>query len=201
MSGTGKAKSNDESFESFQLIQNAKFENFMAQNTNIDHAQFFVTPPPQTLTSFNNYLNLGTGGVFGFPHGWNASITQIVSGAIDIGRGTSKTAGHVIVQAESGTTDTLTDINNFVYSYQDVTIQADTGDTITLNETGNIVLGNSITEIILNGDEQIRLRYDIRTDKWRAFVGAGGGTGGAISVATLGIDVLIDDPVVGTVID
>jgi len=178
---TGKAKSNNESFEGFQLKNNAKFENFMNQNSNIDHGQFFTTAPP-SLKSLSSFLNLGLGGVIGSVVGYNASIVQIVDDAIDIGRDSGKLASHIIVQAETGTTDTLDTIKNFVWQYEDITIQADIGDTITISTGGtsgsDIFLGNGVTSVTLNSTEQMRLRYDIRSNRWTIFLGAGTGGGG-----------------------
>ncbi len=180
---SGKAKSNDKTFEAFQQTQNAKFENFMAQNTNIDHAQFFTAPPPQS--NIKKFLELGLGNVMGGALGYNASVIEITSGAIDIGFGSGKFASHIIVEAEGGAggTDFLTDIQNFVYSYQDLTIQAANGNIIIVETVGslpsNIFLGQGVSSITLNPNEQLRLRYDIVAQRWTAFTGAaGGGAGG-----------------------
>jgi len=175
----GKARSNDESFEAFQLKQNSKFENFMDQNANIDHAQFFTSAPPDKVV--RTFLRKGFGGVMGSPIGWNASIVTIDAGAIDIGRQSGKLAGHVIVQAETGTADTLTDIDNFVFSYQDLVIQADAGDTITVDNTGNLFLGDGVTDLTIKGSEMLRLRYDILLNKWGVFLGGEASGGGGVS--------------------
>jgi len=169
---TGKARSNDEDFIAKQLTSNAKFETFMSQNSNIDHGQFLTNPQPEF--DINKFLQLGRPNVIGGVIGYTASIIPIVSGAIDIGLDSSKLSSHVIVQAETGTVDTLSSINNFVISYEDITIQADTGDVITVDDTDNIFLGDGVTSIVLNSNEQLRLRYDIRANKWSVFIGSAG---------------------------
>lgn len=190
---TGKARSNDESFEAYQLKQNAKFENFLAQNTNIDHGQFFTSAPPQR--DLRTFLNKEFGGVMGGVIGYNPSVVGIVSGAINIGRGSGKLSSHVIIQAESGTTDTLTDIQNFVFGYQDLTIQADTGDTITVSTGGttgsDIFLGNGVTSITLNSTEQLQLRYDTIANRWATFIDTtSGGSSGVSFPITPTINIL-----------
>lgn len=174
---TGKARSNSESFEAFQLEQNAKFENFMNQNSNINGSQFFITPPPKPTNPLA-FLSKQYGGIIAASIGYNASVTQIISGAIDIGRDSGKLSSHIIIQAETGIADVLDSINNFIFQYQDITIQADTTDTITVSTSGNIFLGDSVSSVILNPNEQLRLRYDIITNKWTAFKDTTSGGGG-----------------------
>ena len=173
----GNIRSHNKSFESDQMDKNAKFENFMNQNTNRDHAQFFTTPPP-IQKSFKDYLNLNQGGVLASPLGWNPSVATISSGAIDIGRDSGKLAGFVIIAAESGTADDLTDINNFVYGYQDLTILADAGDTITVKNTGNI---NITEDLVLTDSQAAMLFYNIVSNSWEVKGGIGDGGGGGTS--------------------
>lgn len=180
MSATGKAKSNDESFEASQLKFNAKIENFLDINVNIDHGQFFTTAEP--ATNFHQLFFNVSGDIITGAIGYSASVVEIASGSIDIGRTTGKYASHIIVQAETGTTDTLTDIQNFVLGYQDITIQADTGDTITISTGGttgsDIFLGDGVSSVTLNSTEQIRLRYDIIANRWSSFIDTTSGGGG-----------------------
>ncbi len=189
---TGKARSNDELFEAYQLKQNAKFENFLAQNTNIDHGQFFTSAPPQR--DLRTFLNKEFGGVMGGVIGYNPSVVTITSGVINIGRDSGKLSSHVIIQAESGTTDTLTDIQNFVFGYQDLTIQADTGDTITVSTGGttgsDIFLGNNITSVTLNSTEQLQLRYDTIANRWATFIDTTSGGSGVSFPITPTVNIL-----------
>jgi len=164
---TGKARSNDESFEAFQQKFNRKAEAFMSQNSNIDHGQFFTTPPPNN----NNKSPLFTsGGVMDGAIGYNASKIQIVSDTIDIGGNSGKYAGVVILESETGTTDTLSTINNFQLSFQGLKLIAKVGHTITIDNADNIDVLSSIT---LTNQAFVTLRYDILTNKWKIEGGSG----------------------------
>lgn len=170
----GKARSNSESFEAFLLNKVAKLENQSNQNSNINGSQYFITPPPQD--SIKQFLKMGTGGVLGGPLAWNPSVATIDTGAIDIGHGSGKLSGFVIVAAESGTADDLTDINNFVFGYQDLTLLADSGDTITIKNSGNI----DITEdLVLSDSQAATFFYNTVDDKWQIKGGIGDGGGGS----------------------
>ena len=166
----GKADSRNTSFEAEQQNLNAKFNNFMAQNSNNDHGQFFITPPPQQNSTKPLLLS---GGVLDGATGHNASKITITSGAIDIGRNSGKYAGFVVLTSESGTTDTLTTINNFLLSYQSLKLQAASGHTITITSTDNIDLSSSI---VLTNQNTVELFFDITDNKWKLLgqIGSGG---------------------------
>ena len=171
----GNIRSHNKSFEAHQLDLNAKFENIINQNTNRDHAQFFSTPAP-IQKSFKDYLNLNQGGVLASPIAWNPSKTTIDTGAIDIGRDSGKLSGFVIVSAETGTTDDLTDINNFVFGYQDLTLLAAAGHIITIKTTGNV---NISEDLALTDSQAATLFYNTISESWeiKGGIGDGGGTG------------------------
>jgi len=166
---TGKAKSNNKSFEAFQQETNAKFEFFMSQNSNIDHGQFFTTPPPSPNS---NVPLLKSGGVMDGAIGYNASKIKIISDTIDIGGDSGKYAGVVILESETGTTDTLSTINNFQLSFQGQKLIAKEGHTITIDNANNIDVSSSI---ILTNQQFVTVRYDILTNKWKIDGGSGGG--------------------------
>lgn len=184
---TGKAESNSTDFEAYQLTQNAKFENFMNQNSNINGSQFFITPPPKPTNPLT-FLNKEFGGVMGSPIGWNPSKVQITSGEIDIGRDSGKLAGFVIIESETGTTDTLTDINNFVFGYQDLTLLAAIGHTITITNTGNINVSSSV---IFDDTAAVTIFYDTISNTWKIKGGTSTGGGGLSEPIELGFNEVV----------
>jgi len=167
----GKADNRDKIFEVEQLKLNARIENFMDQNSNLDHGQFFITPDPFKDTQ--KFLPLG-GGVVSGAIGYNTSKITIASGAIDIGANSGKYAGHIVLTSESGTTDTLTTINNFQLENQHQVLQAASGHTITIVSTDNIDLSSSIT---LTNQDTVEIFFDIANNKWRLVGGSGSGSG------------------------
>jgi len=157
-----KAKSNDKSFEADQLELNSRIENFMDQNSNTDHGQFFLTPEPQKNSS-KKLLPLD-GGVLSGAIGHNPSKIKIISNTIDIGVSSGKYSGFIILESESGTTDNLATIDNFQLSYQEIILQAVSGHTITLTSTDNIDLSNNFP---LSNQIAVRLFFDIIANKWK----------------------------------
>ena len=115
------------------------------------------------------------GGVLDGAIGHNPSKITIATGAIDIGGASGKYTGFVILTSESGTTDTLTDINNFQLSYQSLKLQAASGHTITLTSTGNFDLSSIIT---LTNQDTVELFFDIVDNQWKLLGGSGTGGGG-----------------------
>jgi hypothetical protein len=111
------------------------------------------------------------GGCLGGPIGFTQSIAAISSGAIDIGHNSDKYAGFIKVQAESGTADDLTDINNPMIYGEEIRLQADTGDTITIKTSGNIDTFDG-SDFTLNGDKVTLFIWD--GSKWRQESGGGG---------------------------
>jgi len=179
---TGKPRSNDESFEAFQLNFNSKVEGYMSQNSNEDHGQFFMTPPPE----INQKVFLSTaGGVMNGAIGFNASKIQIISNTIDIGADSGKYAGVVILESETGFSDVLSTIDNFQLSFQGLTLLAKEGHTITIDNVGNIDVSTSIT---LTNQQYITLRFDIIANKWKVD-GVSGGVAFSGNLSDLVIDV------------
>jgi len=112
------------------------------------------------------------GGMMKGPLAFKDSIIGIVSGAVDIGRTTSGFSSFVVIQAESGTTDDLTDINNWAFPGQTVFIQADTGDTITIKTSGNIDTADG-ADFTLNSNLVTQFIYTVKSASWVQTAGAG----------------------------
>ncbi len=81
----------------------------------------------------------------------SANIVGIVGGAVDAQK-------HMILAAQAGTADDLTDINN-IGTGDFVILRADAGDTITILQTGNIVTGGGLDRV-LTGDSRWIGQYD-----------------------------------------
>ncbi len=99
-----------------------------------------------------------SGGVMGGAIGHTKSIVPIVSGKLSIARDTENYSGFIQIQAESGTTDDLTDIDDAFYLGQELFLQADTGDTITIKTSGNIDTHDG-SDFTLSADSYIYRLY------------------------------------------
>lgn len=180
----GKADSRNLVFEVEQQKLNAKIENFMDQNSNPDHGQYFLTPDP-LKTSIQPLLLIG--GVMSGPIGYNPSYITISDGEIDIGRDSGKYSGFIILTSESDTADILSNINNFELSYQRQTFQAAVGHTITITSTENIDLASSIT---LTNQASVVLFFDIITNTWKLEGGSGSGSSDVSFPITPSVNIL-----------
>jgi len=169
----GKARDTDKSFAAEQQKINAQTKGLISASSNPLHGQFFLTPDPLSQTK---KLLEKCGGVMNGAIGWNSSKIPIISDTIDIGGGSGKYAGFVILEAETGTTDDLSTIDNFQLSYQDLTLLAKAGHTITITNVGNIELSSSLT---LTDSQAATLFFDILTNKWKVKGGIGAGGGGS----------------------
>ncbi len=129
---------------------------------------------PEPLPSVPRSITID-GGCLKGPLAFKDSIEGIVAGVIDVGRTKSGFSGFVTVQAETGTSDDLTDINNFAFPGQQIQIQADTGDTITIKNSGNIDTADG-SDFVLGSNEVTYLVYTIKSASWvQMNQGAGGG--------------------------
>ena len=103
----GKARDTDRLFEAIQNKFNNSSSGLQNASSNNLHGQFFVTPPP--LQNTKKFLER-CGGVMDGSIGDNISIATIASGVLDISRNSGKYSRYVIVKAETGTIDTLSNI-------------------------------------------------------------------------------------------
>jgi len=116
------------------------------------------------------------GGIMKGPIAFKDSIEAIVSGKIDVGRTKSGYSSFVVVQAESGTTDDLTDIDNPAFPGQIIYLQADTGDTITVKNSGNISTSDG-GDFTLSAEKVTHFVYVIKSAKWQQIFGTTAGSG------------------------
>lgn len=131
-----------------------------------------AAPPVSSMTS-TTLPNFGAG-----------VVKTLVSGVVDAGDDR-----HLIIEAESGTTDTLTEITGLNVG-DEVVIRADTGDTITIKDddagaTDKLLLHNA-TDLPITGDQTLKL-MKIEEGKVVQYVdekGSGSGSGNIITVGT-----------------
>jgi len=116
------------------------------------------------------------GGIMKGPIAFKDSIEGIVSGKIDVGRTKSGYSSFVVVQAETGTTDDLTDIDNPAFPGQKIYLQADTGDTITIKTTGNISTSDG-SDFSLAAEKVTQFIYAVKSAKWQQVFGTTAGSG------------------------
>lgn len=128
---------------------------------------------PEAPTAIPKAL-LIEGGMMKGPIAFKDSLLTISSGKINVGRTTPGYASFIVISAESGTIDDLTDIDNPAFPGQVVFLQADTGDTITIKTTGNMDTTDGV-DFILNAEKVAEFIYTQKSGEWEQIGASGGG--------------------------
>jgi len=136
------------------------------------------------------------GGIMKGPIAFKDSILTIATGVIDLSPTTSGYSSFVVVQAESGTADDLTDINNPAFPGQIVYLQADTSDTITIKNSGNLVTSDG-GDFSLTSQKVTPFIYTQKSAKWEQVFGTTAGSGTTLGGLT---DVTITGAVKGDIL-
>jgi len=136
------------------------------------------------------------GGIMKGPIAFKDSIEEIASGKIDVGRTKSGYSSFVVIQAQTGTTDDLTDIDNPSFPGQIVYLQADTGDTITIKNSGNMSTSDG-GDFSLAAEKVTPFMYVVKSAKWQQVFGTTAGSGTTLGGLT---DVTITGAVKGDIL-